>query len=335
MNACQRMRRFAARMRSVLPVPVAYGVWRDAREQVAALETLIKASRASSPSPTAGDVSYVGIVFSKDRAMQMHALVRSYCRHVAVPRPPLTLLYRASTTEHEQAYTEAIRDLQSSEGGLSLHAVAEPPGEFRATFLHILEGLTSTHVFCLVDDIIFIRPLDFAVFAPFDLRCVVPSLRLGRHITRSYTQNQDHPIPCLGRSSVAKLVCWPWAAGEDAWNYPMSVDGNIFDRSEFLAMARFLRYRGPNTLESELTLAFGRLFSLRSGVCFAQPRLVNAPWNCVQREMANRCGELTEDELLRRWQGGECLDVGAYDDLVANATHVEIAPKFIPRTGIR
>lgn len=331
MNAYQRMRRFAARIRGGLPVPVAYGVWRDVSEQTAALETLIKASRASSLSSTTKDVSYAGVIFSKDRALQMHALVRSYCRHVAAPRPPLTLLYRASTTEHAQAYAEAVRDLQASGDGLTLHAVAEPPGEFRAAFLHILEGLKSTRVFCLVDDIVFIRPFAFQNFDACNLHQCVPSLRLGRGITHSYTSNQDHAVPALAPAGVNGLLKWRWAAGERTWNYPMSVDGNIFDHSEFLAMARLLRYRGPNSLESGLARAFGLLFSLRGGVCFEQARLINAPWNCVQSEIDNRCGELTENDLLRRWQDGDCLDVAAYDDWVANATHVEIEPKFIRR----
>ena len=68
------------------------------------------------------------------------------------------------------------------------------------------------------------------------------------------------------------------------------------------------------------------------GVCFEQARLVNIPWNCVQQEVANRCGSLTEAELLRRWQAGECLDIAGMDGLTATAPHVEVEARFISRT---
>lgn len=331
MNFRHNLRHAAARLRDKFPVPVAYGRWRDTNEQKRALSVLVAAADATPPPLQAEEGTYAGVIFSKDRALQLHALIRSYARHVAKPCPQLTLIYRASTAAHAQAYEEAFALLRRNLGGLSLNVREESSLGFRRTLLDVLGGLQASRVFCLVDDNLFIRPLDFSVFTPYDLRTTVPSLRLGRHITHTYVKNRDHAIPALA-PATGGLLRWCWASGEGTWSYPMSVDGNLFDRDEFLTMARFLAFRGPNTFEAGLTRAFGPLFSLRAGVCFEQARVVNIPWNCVQKEIANRCGSLTETELLRRWQADECLDVVDCDNLAANAAHVEIEAHFMRRT---
>ena len=331
MNLRYNPRHAAAWLRDRIPVPVAYGHWRNAREQQRALEALVAAAGAGSGAPERRASSCAGVVFSKDRAMQLHALLRSYVRHVAVPQPPLTLLYRASTPAHAEAYEEAIAWVRRENPALELEAREEAALGFRGTLLSTLERIEAACVFCLVDDDLFIRPLDFSVFGAHDLRTTVPSLRLGRHITHAYVDNRDYAVPAL-TPVAGGLLRWQWAAGEGTWNYPMSVDGNLFDRGELLAMARFLAFHGPNSFEAGLARAFGPLFSLRAGVCFEQARLVNIPWNCVQQEVANRCGSLTEAELLRRWQAGECLDIAGYDNHCGASVHDELTPRFIRRT---
>ena len=46
-----------------------------------------------------------GIVFSKDRAIQLHALFASYFEKVKDP-VPIHIIYSASTKKHEEAYAE-------------------------------------------------------------------------------------------------------------------------------------------------------------------------------------------------------------------------------------
>ncbi len=328
MNVRDNLRHTAAWLRDRMPVPVAYGSWRNTREQKRALDVLAGAAGARSGAMGRRAPTFAGVVFSKDRAMQLHALLRSYVRHVAAPRPPLALLYRASTPAHARAYEEAIALVRRENPALELEAREETALGFRGTLLETLERIEAACVFCLVDDDLFIRPLDFSVFGSHDLRTTVPSLRLGRHITHAYVDNRGLAVPAL-EPTGAGLLRWRWATGEGAWNYPMSVDGNLFDRVELQAMARFLAFRGPNSFEAGMARAFGRLFSLRAGICFEQARLVNIPWNRVQSEAANRSGSLTEAELLRRWQAGECLDIARMDGLEAAAPHVEVEARYV------
>lgn len=329
------LRGTVAGIRDRLPIPVRFGSWRNAREQVNALGCLVQAhARPPYQGGAVSKIAYSGVVFSKDRALQIHGLLCSWIRHVAPPRPPLVILYRTTSPAHEKAYVEMRQSLGSVLSEEDIRMVPETPAGFQTQFVAGLESIRACRVFCLTDDDLFIRPSSFSDFDAFDLRQCVPSLRLGRGINHAYMNSQEHAMPALTATSVAGLVSWSWATGAGAWTYPMSLDGNIFDRDEFLSMARFLRYCGPNSLEREMSRAFGRLFSLRRGICFEQPRLVNAPWNCVQNEIVNRCGQLSTDKLLMRWQNGECLDVRAYDNLVANATHVEITPQFTRRSRI-
>ncbi|NLA80986.1 MAG: hypothetical protein GX853_09665 [Chloroflexi bacterium] len=330
MNLPYNLRHAMAWLRDRIPVPVTYGRWRNAREQQRAIEVLVTTAATGSDALCQRASSYAGIIFSKDRAMQLHALLRSYVRQVVAPCPPLTLLYRASTPAHAAAYEEAIALVRGEHTELELEAREETELGFRGTLLSVLERGEAARGFCLVDDDLFIRPLDFAVFASHDLHTTVPSLRLGRHITHAYVDNRDYPVPALTPADGG-LLHWQWAAGEGTWNYPMSVDGNLFDRDELLAMARFLAFRGPYSFDAGMARVFGPLFSLRAGVCFEQARLVNIPWNCVQHEVANRYGSLTEKELLCRWQAGECLDISGLDGLIVTAPHVEVEALFTAR----
>lgn len=258
--------------------------------------------------------------------MQLYALLQSYVRHVAEPRPDLTVIYRATTSEHEDAYREALANFTENRD-FKLKTVKEEENGFRENLLNVLRYLSVARVFFLVDDIVFIRPLDFELFKHFDLRSFIPSLRLGQHISYSYTSNCSYTAPALVQATPS-LFTWRWVSGKSAWGYPMSVDGNLFDRHEMLAMASSIKFDGPNSFESRLAAKFGPLLKLRLGVCFYKARLVNIPWNRVQDEIDNRSENLTEDELLRRWQAGECIDIAKMDNLAASSVHVEIKPLF-------
>lgn|GEM_PF-6805731 len=59
---------------------------------------------------TPGKHPAAGIVFSKDRALQLHALLSSYSEKVTSPAP-LYILYHTSTPRHQKAYAELMEIL--------------------------------------------------------------------------------------------------------------------------------------------------------------------------------------------------------------------------------
>jgi hypothetical protein len=282
--------------------------------QLAALYRLAL-DRLRSEGPARAGVA--GIVFSKDRPMQLAALLESHAALVSRPCP-LTILFQASTDEFATAY----RELRGAWGGRGVAFTAQE--DFRGDLIRMLEATRAAKLFFLVDDIIFINPFDLAEFAAFDTASFVPSLRHGACLRRCYSMAAPQTLPPF-RASVAPagFLCWQWKDGALDWGYPLSVDGHLFDAAEVLLMARASPFANPNAFERALQ-TFAPCFADRLGVAYDTPRIVNIPANRVQSEERNRSGSVSEHELLEKWRQGYRIDVGRYAGLAPDAVHMEL-----------
>lgn len=266
-----------------------------------------------------------GIVFSKDRAMQLHALLSSYRARLQDPQP-LTVLFSASTPEHLAAYKAVAVDFESR---TTIFVEQTNGSSFRVQFLALLRAVTTARVFFLVDDIVFIEPFDLGQLCSWASSASVPSMRLGRNIEWAYTSSEPQRVPRL-RTLSDQLVAWRWARGELDWAYPLSLDGNVFMTEEMLRLATSIPFTSPNTLEEALQ-RFRRRFSRRWGVCFAKSRVVNLPLNRVQNEIMNLHGDLHQDDLLKLWHEGMQINVTALVGFVNRSVHEDIEPVFSER----
>ena len=124
---------------------------------------------------------------------------------------------------------------------------------------------------------------------------------------------------------------WTWGKGETDWAYPLSVDGHIFDRLEFLAMLQLIPFKAPNSLEHHLQV-FLPLFSNRLGVAYPTSRQVNLPLNRVQQEFANSAGQVDPDFLLEKWNQGLAMDWRLLKEYPNCGVHEDIEISFCPRT---
>lgn len=304
--------------------------------QAAALETeakslalLYQATQAKKP-PSSG-VKAHGVVFSMDRALQLHALLCSYFA-LAQGAVPISVLYRRSTPEHAAAYDD-LRKLMRGRPVAFVYQDAQ--SELRAQLLSILHGIDASRVFFLVDDDVFIESVDMADFVATDTTREVASLRLGTSLRRSYVVDKDQPLPAFspsrpeGDGPTGKLR-WRWQSGALEWGYPLSLDGHLFDREEFIAMAELIPFHSPNSLEANLQ-RFNRVFQLRDGVCYPNPVIVNVPCNVVQKDFPNRHGSLATHQLLQIWQRGLSIDYRRLRGLRPESTHQEIDLHFVPR----
>src|SRR5258708_3999245 len=123
---------------------VSASISRMVEEKRLALEELL-ALAGSSPDEAA---TLEGIVFSKDRPTQLHALLDSYCRHAADP-VPLHIIYKATTEAHERAYREVFACFAAA----LIRPVVQ--GHFHADVVPLLEGLNCTRIVFLVHLILF------------------------------------------------------------------------------------------------------------------------------------------------------------------------------------
>jgi hypothetical protein len=246
------------------------------------------------------------VVFSKDRALQLDAFLRSYERWVW-PQCNIDVVYLATSDRHRAAYQQVF----------ARHRCAFPreQADFKATLLSIFppEGF----VVFFVDDQVFIRPWRVEQIGGL-------SLRLAPHLTRCYPMNAEQAVPSF-LPLTETLQCWRWADGQGDWGYPLSLDGHVFDLEEFGPILEGLEFHSPNTLEAALFRQALPRYRDRSGICYRESRVVNVPWNTVQRcQTPNRCAEaMSPDAMLERWEAGEQIALEALYGIVNESCHQE------------
>lgn len=261
----------------------------------------------------------VGIVFSKDRPIQLHALLQSYRDNAHNPCP-LIVLYAASDENYAREYAVVMQYFPDN------NILFKAESSFRNDLIALLESIEEDKVFFLVDDIIFIRPIYMNDFLGFDPKKYVPTLRLGKNLSRCYTftsRQEQPPLVVVGDETRPQKFKWLWSDGRFDWGYPLSVDGNLFLTDEVLVMAKLAEYRAPNSFEQALQW-FMPAFSSRSGVCYEKSVVVNIPFNKVQSENNNKSGNVSQEALLNYWQQGYEIDVQKYYGINNVSAHQEL-----------
>ena len=270
------------------------------------------------------------IVFSKDRALQLHALLASFYEQVSRP-VPVHVLFSATGKKHGKAYDDVF-SLFQRHGVVAIRQ--KNADSFREQFLSLLKSLESEAVFCLVDDIVVTERIDMDDFLQAETRESVPSLRLGTNLSRAYTTQQDQPLPPFidpdPRADGKRR--WFWKDGACDWGYPLSLDGNLFSTREFLLLAERCRFRSPNTLEDDLQ-RYSKYFKNRHGICYTKSKIMNIPANRVQNDIENIHGDVHQDHLLEQWSRGMQLDYRAYYGFVNASAHQDVEFRLVQRDG--
>lgn len=267
-----------------------------------------------------------GIVFSKDRPLQLHLTLASYRLQVKNPMP-LTILYCASNPAYAKAYAEVAASFPKS----AKFTFVEEKGGFKATLLQVLNSLTCAKMFFLTDDDVFVQPLDMAEFTSFDPLTTVVSPTLSPQVKYAHVLQREVRRP-KGFEKVKghpEMVSFTWSDGEAQWDYPFSVDGNLFSTAEVRTIAAVTAYKAPNTFEWAL-MQYGDRGRARQGVCYTKARIMNLPINRVQTEYANYAGTMAVEGLLKAWQEGKCIDPMPYSGMDFEGFKVEDPLTVVP-----
>lgn len=265
------------------------------------------------------------VIFSKDRALQLHGLLSSMLYHLkGLYR--VRVLYCASTDMHQKAYEEVAGLM---EDGLSVEWHREV--DFRKDLIEVLHAGQCSRMCFLVDDIVFIRPVDFERLNGAILDQGILSLRLGRGIDFCYTKQKSMRQPVLTKvDGDENLLSFSWGDGQYDWGYPLSVDGHIFPRNEMIVAVESLDYRAPNSFEAALQL-LNPLYARRKGYCFELPRMLNIPLNRVQDEKKNISADISPESLLKQWNDGLMLDYKKLESVSTRSVHQELDVIFCKR----
>ncbi|MFT5666010.1 MAG: hypothetical protein ACI9DK_000187 [Vicingaceae bacterium] len=261
------------------------------------------------------------VVFSKDRAMQLDALLRSYFHYTTNP-VPVRILYHASSAE----FSEGYKQLQNIFSEKQVEFVQEK--KFKPDLIQLFNRLNCSKVIFMVDDLMFKRNIDFGQFTSIDTKQCVASLRLGNHLNYAYTLEEKQPLPKFEK--IENLLSWSWQKAMGDWAYPLSVDGHLFDKEELEILVNELVYKAPNSFEEALQL-MNPLFAKRRGLCFPTSVIVNNPCNKVQVENDNLFGEISIEQLNQKWLEGFRIEFEEHKDLKNTSAHQELRFNFVKR----
>ncbi|MGK2861204.1 MAG: hypothetical protein ACSLE0_04685 [Chitinophagaceae bacterium] len=269
---------------------------------------------------TIPNATYEGIVFSKDRAMQLHALISSYFANTKNP-VKLNILYTTSHKGHAESY-ETLKNLF-----VHYQITFIKENSFKADLENLLGNISATGVFFMTDDGMFIDSFDLnevIIYNPFR---IIPSLIKGLDLTYCYIHDKKQKLPTFlnpeGLPLAPDMKCWDWGKAETTsdWAYPLSLDVTFYNKKEIQILIGNITYQGPNSLETALHQNYSPIFLQRKGVCYDKAKYVNIVCNTVNTEHLNRnTGLHTTEELLKKWEEGfriryedfygkNCLDV--------------------------
>ncbi|HEG43178.1 MAG TPA: glycosyltransferase [Phycisphaerales bacterium] len=267
----------------------------------------------------------IGLIFSKDRAMQLQADIESFYLHCNdADSVDMAVLYKASDQRHRSQYDILKRKFTS------INFIEE--NNFRSQTLSQLNGYE--YVLFLVDDNMFIKP--FTVSQA--INCLQQhgdaigfSLRLGKNATYCYALNVPQNLPVF-QSLGEKAMKYNWTGQQSDFNYPLEVSSSIYKIADIMPLLTQLNFNNPNTLEGAMARNAKLYRQLRpSLLCYEYSVAFCNPVNIVQQTAKNRYGTVnnyTAEQLADLFAQGMSIDVAKYKDFTPNSIHQEVQLHF-------
>lgn len=246
--------------------------------------------------------------------MQLHCLLSSIKKYTNLSSRNINVLHR-----YDEKYSEGLKTLK--EIHTDVNFIQEQNFEKQ-----VKDYLMSGEKYCtfFVDDMIVKDDIDFNVpcnILESNESVLMFSLRLGTHLTHCYPVNSFQKVPNGNVNSDLQVFIWPWRDAQFDWNYPLSVDGHIFRRSDVSSWTTRLNFKNPNKFEESLQV-IPRIFPLSDiGCSFLNSKVVNIPSNRVQNEILNRNEEESIDDSYESWMSGKEIDFDLIKGFLNKAAH--------------
>ena len=291
------------------------------------------------------------VIFSKDRALQLHGVLASFaarCRDAAEAR--IAVIYKASSSQYAASYEQLRRDFSER---LDVEWVEE--SHFKRDLIGLVTGEKlwwrrllglvpldkAGGLLFMVDDNLFIR--EFQLRTTLEAlerfpRSIGFSLRIGKNTTYCYSNRCDQPLPDFQHAEDGVLRFeWPGRVGD--FGYPLEVSSSVYRTKDLLGLLSNLPYSNPNRLEQGLSIS-SKLFARTRPelLCFDQSVAFCAPVNIVQSVLDNRAGNAEKNSIAnlnRKFLEGWRIDVDALNGFVPHAAHQEIELQLCRAEGLR
>jgi len=270
-------------------------------------------------------ISMTGLIFSKDRAMQLRAVIESLLLHCRDhQRVKLQVLYKVSNQLHRRQYDKLKAEF------CDVCFIEE--ANFKEQVLSVVSEFE--YVLFLVDDNLFVRDF-FLGDAVKALRsngdALGFSLRLGVNTAYCYAHDIDQNVPAFCQAAD-EILKYDWTHAEYDFGYPLDLSSSIYRTAEVVQLLRQVKFSNPNTLEGAMAVNAHLYRQARNSLlCFEQSVTFCAPVNIVQTAWDNRVGgnlNYSVDRLAQMFEKSGRIDVERYSGFVPHSCHQEVELYF-------
>jgi hypothetical protein len=257
------------------------------------------------------------IVFSKDRAMQLHAFLSSFIEMVK-NRGRVFVLYTYSNERQKRSYDD-LQKLFATENFVFIEET-----NFRHQLINILEKSNAGKILFYVDDMIFTHKIDYNLFKSIDTNSYVLALSRGMDMDYSIVLAKKIDLPEFKKTNEDLYQFqWNYSDKYSDWTYPLGVSGYMYGRIEIMSLIKAIDFKAPNSLEYGMQV-FIPYFKNRIGLCpeFAACVCVHA--NLVQTEGINPVlGTFTVEQLLDIWEKGLRINTNEFYNKPMQVTQLQ------------
>jgi len=267
------------------------------------------------------------VIFSKDRAMQLDALLNSWSIH-SEDKDIYTsiVIFKASDAKNRQQY------LCLKMAYPNVRFVEEV--DFKLETIEACQG--SQYTIFLVDDAVFIKPFSLgSVINKFQTYpdIIGFSFRLGKNTDYCYMRNKDQKVPEFSAIGDGVLK-YNWTLAEYDFGYPLEVSSSMYRTNEILPLIKNLNFRNPNTLELELAQQAQQYSEANKYLmCFEDSVAFCNPINMVQSVFINNRvaynSSYSSEELAELFAKGSRIDITKWFNFAPNSCHQEMPLSFI------
>lgn len=275
------------------------------------------------------DTSVTCLVFSKDRAAQLLALLDSMkiqCSDFL--NTNISVLYRATSSVHEKQY-KVVQALHP-------HVNFIPEVGLEADVHRVLSS--TKYIAFMVDDCIVVNPFSFsdAFLLEAHTDAIGLSLRLGRNTTYCYPHRCNQKVPKF--SSVgSNFLKFNWTTSEYDFGYPLELSSSIYRAKDILRLKSYFCIHTVNGFESDL-YHYRELLRKEKPylLCYDPGRAFCNPLNIVGSVAVNKnrhseAAKYRVDCLSDNFELGLKINVVPIFDCSIVGCHQEVDLSWVPR----
>lgn len=281
-----------------------------------------------------------GIIFSKDRPLQLHATLSSFldkCQDSTLAE--LFVIYKADSARFHDQYQQLIAEfptitfIQQRNFQTDLFLILGIQNNKISQFFSSLikkKNYQNPFAFFLVDDNIFFQK--FSLLSTIEAlssqqNALGFALQLGVNI--NYCYPLDIPVKITNYEEISNnVIKYNWSTAGSGLDYPLEVSSSIYRSDLLTRLLSELQFNNPNNLESEMAnRAYHYSDSLPYLLCFKESVTFCNPINKVQSIYKNRAGLDHKNNittLAEKFNEGYRVDINQFNGFISNACHQEV-----------